>query len=110
MLRPHRALTIDVGGCSAFMGPMARYLGQILATSGRLDEAVVALDEAIERAQSSGSAPWATLARRDLVQALRRRGAPGDSTRARELEVTAAREARLLGMGDLSSRSRPSAR
>jgi tetratricopeptide (TPR) repeat protein len=104
LLAPHRALTIDVGGSSTFMGPMARYLGQVLATTGRLDEAVEALNEAIERAEASGTVPWATLARHDLAGVLRRRAAGTDLAVAGALEAVAIAEAARLGMGDLARR------
>lgn len=106
LITPHRALTIDLGASSTFMGPMARYLGQVLATSGQLDQAVQALQEAAERADESGSAPWATLTRHDLVNVLHRRDGPGDQERADRLEVTARATAARLGMGDLASRGR----
>jgi DNA-binding SARP family transcriptional activator/tetratricopeptide (TPR) repeat protein len=105
LIAPHHKLTIDLGASSAFMGPMARYLGQILAATNQLDLAVDSLQEAVERADESGSGPWATLARNDLVTVLRQRNSTGDMNRADDVEAIALATAARLGMGDLSSRA-----
>ena len=106
MLAPHRELTIDVGASTGFLGPMARYLGQVLTTCGRIDEAVEAHREAVARAQDSGTLPWATLARNDLARVLRRRGHAGDVNEADQLELVAVGDANRMGMGSLVSRCR----
>jgi ATP/maltotriose-dependent transcriptional regulator MalT len=88
------------------MGPMARYLGLILATDGQLDQAIDALREAVDRADTSRTPPWATLARNDLARVLDHRGTARDRAEAREVQSAADREAVRMGMGDLASRCR----
>jgi class 3 adenylate cyclase len=75
-----------------------RVRGVLVAMDGRLDEAVVLLDEAIAHAIRLHLGPELARARLDLARVLRERGAPGDAGRASALAAEASRAFEALGM------------
>jgi tetratricopeptide (TPR) repeat protein len=90
---------------------VARHLGLLALTAGRLDEAVAWFEEALAAATRMGARPYVAHAAHGLGLALAARGAAGDAERARTLGQDAERLARELGMEGLLRRleARPAA-
>ncbi len=103
-LRPYTDVPGGGGISTAyFTGSLSRDLGQALALAGRLDEAEVALREAVARDEAVGAAPGLALARLGLAGVLARaadRAAQPAATRreAVVLAETAARDFRRMDM------------
>jgi tetratricopeptide (TPR) repeat protein len=79
-------------------GSVERPLGLAALTLGDVDGAVGHLQRAVSANIDLGNRPFTACSRADLAEALRRRGAPGDGPRARELLAEAIRDAESMGM------------
>jgi hypothetical protein len=91
---------------TALAGSAARPLGRALATAGRTDDAIDALEAAIAADRARGGIPFAARAQRDLAETLLARGAPGDAARAGALLEDAARAADRVGGAEPARRAR----
>jgi DNA-binding CsgD family transcriptional regulator len=87
------------------IGPVAYFLGLIEDLTGRLDEAVAHFVGAAALAGAGDLGPSLARARLALAVTLARRGASGDSDRARSLADVAAVDAARLGMHEVLSRA-----
>jgi tetratricopeptide (TPR) repeat protein len=83
---------------SAYLGPVARYLGLLAMTTGSHERALGHLETARSAAARMGARPMAVLTALDAAETLARRGAPGDAERATGLVQGVAHEAERLGM------------
>jgi DNA-binding SARP family transcriptional activator len=79
-------------------GAVARALGLLAATLGRLDEAEGHFDHAIALNDGIGARPWSAYAREDYARVLLDGGGAARATRAEELLLQAERTFRELGM------------
>jgi len=106
-LAPYRGHHVASGTSAiAYFGPVELWLGKADHHLGRLDEAVVDLEEAEKACAVSGAAAFRVEAQSELATVLLRRAAPGDVARARSLLTTAGKEASVLGMDPFVSRVR----
>ncbi len=99
LLRPYPRVNAMAAGEVA-LGPVARYLGILAATTGRWDEAAGHFREAIAVNAKLGARPQLAHTQYDYARMLLARGAPGDSGRAQELLGAAVTSFRELGMDD----------
>jgi DNA-binding SARP family transcriptional activator/tetratricopeptide (TPR) repeat protein len=106
LLEPFADRMVVFVRATALAGSVARPLGRALATAGRIDEAIEALEAAIAADRVRGGIPLAARARRDLAEILLARGAPGDGPRAGALLGEAARTADRLGLAEPVRRAR----
>jgi hypothetical protein len=86
-------------------GSAARPLGRALATAGRTDEAIAALESAVAFDRARGGVAFAAHAQRDLAEALLARRAAGDGARAAALLEEAAATAERLGLSEPARRA-----
>jgi DNA-binding CsgD family transcriptional regulator len=102
---PFRGLhTGNGGGSGVYMGPVELQLGKAGAALGSLDKAARDLETALALCRSNGARGYAVEAAVELAATLTRRGAAGDSERARSLLDEAAPEADRLGMAVFTQR------
>jgi tetratricopeptide (TPR) repeat protein len=94
----------SIGLAEGSMGVVDRYLGLLASTLGRPDDAVNHLADAVRLNDGMGARPWTAHCQHDLAEVLRRRDAPGDRTRAAELDRIARTTATQLGMTVLADR------
>jgi tetratricopeptide (TPR) repeat protein len=87
-----------IGHTEGSLGAVDRYLGLLAAALDRHDEAIRHLEDAVHINERMGARPWTAHSRADLAAALRRRDAPGDASRAEDLEAQARATAIALGM------------
>ena len=80
------------------LGPVARYLGILAATTSRWDEAAAHFEDAIAMNARIGARPLLAHTQHDYARMLLQRGQPGDRERARELVAEAIATYRELGM------------
>ena len=106
LLEPFADRMVVFVRATAVAGSVARPLGRALATAGRIDEAIEALEAAIAADRVRGGIPLAARAQRDLAEVLLARGAPGDGRRAGALLEEAARTADRLGLAEPARRAR----
>ncbi|HET9738228.1 MAG TPA: AAA family ATPase [Solirubrobacteraceae bacterium] len=106
LLEPFADRMVVFVRATALAGSVARPLGRALATAGRIDEAIEALEAAIAADGVRGGIPLAARARRDLAEILLARGARGDGPRAGALLEEAARAADRLGLAEPARRAR----
>ena len=103
LLLPYRRLnalaTLEVS-----TGSVARPLGTLATTLGRLDDAEAHFEAAIEMERRMGSGPGVAHAQHGLAAVLLARGAPGDRDRARELARAAVATYEQLGMDAWAAR------
>lgn len=85
-------------GALTFLGAMEHHLGSMAVTLGRLDDAVVHFDAAIERHEGMGAVPYLALTQAELAGVLSARNAVGDADRARSLAAGASTVAEELGL------------
>ncbi len=78
------------------LGSVARPLGLLARTQGRLDRAVAHFEHALEYNARLGSGPLLAWTQLELATALRARAQRGDAKRADELHAQAADTARRL--------------
>ncbi len=97
-LRPYADRVAMAGGAMLPLGSVSRALGLLAATQGCLDLAVDHLETALLQHESIASPPLLAWTRIDIARVLDRRGAPGDSARARRLVRDAVDMGRKLGM------------
>lgn len=91
LLRPFAALPVMPSLGVVCLGSTERPLGLAALATGDHDAAVGHLEAAVAADIRLGNRPLTAMSRADLAEALRRRGRPGDDTRARtELEAAAA--------------------
>src|SRR5262249_19779747 len=57
-LREDLAAHVVFGACGAYLGPKARYVGLAALAVGEIDDAVVQLREAVNRARAMNGRPW----------------------------------------------------
>jgi class 3 adenylate cyclase len=88
-------------GSAAYHGSTWRYTGLLDTLLGRTDDAVTALETAVERHETMHARPWAARTRYDLARALLARNADGDATRAFGLLNEALDAANEIGMARL---------
>ena len=79
-------------------GSMARSAGRLRATLGDWDAAEVHFGTAMRANVALGALTWVAWTELNYAEMLLRRGAPGDSARARALLTSAAKTARECGM------------
>jgi tetratricopeptide (TPR) repeat protein len=106
LLEPFADRMVVFVRATALAGSVARPLGRALATAGRIDEAIEALEAAIAADRVRGGIPLAARAQRDLAEILLARGAPEDGPRAGALLEEAARTADRLGLAEPARRAR----
>jgi hypothetical protein len=87
---------VDVG--EGFRGSVARDLGVLATTAGRLGEAERHFEDALEMNARMGAFPWLAHTQSDYSRLLRTRNRPGDRERAAELLDAALTTYRELGM------------
>jgi DNA-binding winged helix-turn-helix (wHTH) protein/tetratricopeptide (TPR) repeat protein len=87
----------------ACRGSMARYLGLLAWTAGRLDDAVACFEEALAANQALGAELYVAWTRWELAGLLTARGRPADRVRRDECAARARRSARRLGLGRLEA-------
>ena len=104
-LAPYAEALRDRRTCAACSSSVERYLGQLAATLGRLDDAAAHLEKAI--AVNDGIRAWPLVAhtRYDFASLLLARRQPGDRERALELLGQAIATAQELGMKRLGERA-----
>ncbi len=99
LLGPHTADTGAIGrGVVVLFGSLHWPLGRLAALLGRFDDALEHYATAVTINTKVGARPFVALARLDWADALRSRGAPGDSAEALVLAQQAAAETRRLDM------------
>jgi predicted ATPase/class 3 adenylate cyclase len=98
LLAPYDGLVVVAGRAAACYGPVARHLGLLSRTMGRLDEAVAHLESAVELSTRMGDRPQLALGRCDLARALLDRGRAGDRERAIEMLGASIEAAQEMGM------------
>lgn len=89
---------IAIGHAEGSVGAVDRYLGLLVATMSRFDDAAGHLSAAIEINEGMGARPWTSHCQHDLAEVLRRRDEPGDRDRAEHLDRAARAMAVKLGM------------
>jgi tetratricopeptide (TPR) repeat protein len=103
LLSPFRG-RLAVAWFEGTVGAVDRYLGLLAATSGRPDDAIGHLVDAIALNDRMRARPWAAHSRFDLAAVLLRRDGPGDLERAVD-ELHSAREtSERLGMPVLAEK------
>jgi len=98
-----RNLVVSYGIVS--LGPGARYVGLLKATTGQLEGAITLLRQAIAVSDAMGALPHVARTRLDLAECLTRRNAAGDSAEVQSLTESVARDAAALGMAGLEQRA-----
>ena len=106
LLEPFADRMVVAVRSTCLAGAAARPLGRALATAGRTDEAIDALEAAIAADRDRGGMPFAAQAQRDLAETLLARGAPGDAARAGALLEETAETAYRLGLAESARRAR----
>ena len=91
-------------GAAGYLGPVELWLGKAARYLGRLDDAVIDLEQAVRLCESNGAAGFQAEARYELAATLAARGRPGDRAAAAGLAATAAAQAGELGMGPIAAR------
>ena len=91
-----RHVTWGVAGTS--LGPGDRYLGQLAALAGRLDDAEARFDAAADLCRLMGAPSWLARTRADHARMLMMRGAPADMARAGQLADAACHGLAALGL------------
>ena len=97
LLSPWATLNV-VDQCEGIRGSVARYLGLLATTMGRLDEAERHYEEALASNARMGFRPWLAHTQHDYASMLLARGAGGDRERSRQLAGAAVGTYRELGM------------
>ena len=90
---------------TAYLGPVARYLGLLAATFGEDERALGHLETARSAAVRMDARPTAVLTALDAADVLVRRAAPGDAQRAAALVERVAAQALELGMDGAVARA-----
>ena len=103
LLAPHESLYAQAPVEASF-GSVARALGVLAATAGRLDQAERHLEMAIDVERRMGARPWLAHAQHDLAAVLVARDAPGDDEHARVLRDEALVGYHELGMTTWATR------
>jgi class 3 adenylate cyclase len=98
LLLPFDGLNVIAGRGAASYGPVARILGLLAATDGRLDQAERHFTEALALTEGMGDRPFTARARFELAQMLLARDAEGDRERALELLAATLDSAQEIGM------------
>ena len=97
MLVPWAAFNaVDVA--EGFRGSVARYLGILATTTGRLDDAQLHFEDALAANERMGALPWLALTQNDYARMLFTRDRAGDRDRAQELLDGALATFAQLGM------------
>jgi DNA-binding SARP family transcriptional activator/tetratricopeptide (TPR) repeat protein len=97
LLAPYPRISAMAAG-EASLGPIARFLGMLAATTGRTDDAARHFEEALEINERIGARPWLAHTQEHYARLLRGRGGLGDEARARELLAAARATYRELGI------------
>jgi tetratricopeptide (TPR) repeat protein len=101
LLAPHADRAVVSGLGATCLGPVSRFVALAAATAGRLDEAVVQFEAALQTARRWGAEPLVAAIGLELAEALERRGGGGRGERARTLRhqgLDAARRLQLHGL------------
>jgi tetratricopeptide (TPR) repeat protein len=98
LLRPYEHLpTMAAIGVCCF-GSTARTLGLAARVTGRFDDAVAHLEQAVSENQRLGNRPMTAIARADLAETLMARRRPGDRARALQLIARALEGGTQIGL------------
>ena len=94
-------------GASVFasQGPIARHLGLLEQTLGRVAEAERHFEEAAQQAEASGARPSLAQVRFELASLLHERDAPGDAERVKALLQQSLELAESMGMQPLAEKA-----
>jgi tetratricopeptide (TPR) repeat protein len=98
LLEPYRDRFGVFAPSAGTLRPVARDIGVLHLTSGRVEEAVGALEEALACTKRLGARLCGAQCKMDLARALRRRGAHGDAMRAEGLFAEAFADAANMGL------------
>ena len=90
---------------TAYLGPVARYLGLLAMTIGEDERALGHLETARSAAERIRARPMAVLTALDTAEVLARRGAPGDARRGQALVQGVAEEAARMKMDGALARA-----
>lgn len=97
-LLPYRGRLVVSGGAVITMEPVSHYLGLLAIASGRADDAVTYLEEAIGLEEEIGALPYLAYSLDALAGALTARGGAGDEVAASDARYRARSIAERLGM------------
>jgi tetratricopeptide (TPR) repeat protein len=106
LFAPYAHRFIAIGQCADWYGSVARCLGELAATCGRLEEAVSHFEHGIAADENRGGLRMAIRGKWGLAHTLLRRDGPGDRDRAAELVAEALPTADRLGLVVLAERLR----
>ena len=101
LLLPYDGLNVIAGRAAATNGPVARELGLLAETAGRIDDAERHYVAALEMTTRMGDRPFGARARFDLARLLLGRDGDGDRDRALDLLREAVETAQEIGMQEL---------
>ncbi|MDP2710250.1 MAG: AAA family ATPase [Solirubrobacteraceae bacterium] len=104
LLAPYEGRNVVSMG-AAYLGPVARYLGQLAMTTGEDERALGHLETARSAAERMGARPTVVLTALDAAEVLARRAAPGDARRGRELVHGVAQDAVRMRMDGAAKRA-----
>ncbi len=97
-LLAYDGLNVIAGRAAASYGPVARVLGLLAVTAGRLEDAERHFAEALAMSERMGDRPFSAQARVGLARMLLERGAGSDRGRALDLLAQALESAQEIGM------------
>ena len=97
LLAPYAGVNAMAAG-EVMVGPVARYLGILAATSGGADDAAGHFEDALAIKARMAARPWLAHTQEDYARMLRERAGPGDDARARELLAACRATYRELGI------------
>ncbi|MDP9236731.1 MAG: alpha/beta fold hydrolase [Chloroflexota bacterium] len=100
-LLPWRAR--QLGAASIVYGSASRQLGILAGTMSRLDDAQRHFEDALRMNTRMGARPYVARTQLDYARMLRKRDAPADAARARELLEQALATAREIGMAKVAA-------
>jgi class 3 adenylate cyclase len=98
---PYDGLNVIAGRAAASYGPVARVLGLLATTAGRLDDAERHFTDGLAMSVRMGDRPFTARTRFELARMLLARDAEGDRERALDLLAAALDSAQEIGMAGL---------
>jgi hypothetical protein len=104
LLVPYEGRSVVSMG-SAYLGPVARYLGLLAMTVGDAERAIGHLETARSGAERMGARPTVVLTALDAAEVLVRRNAAGDAARAAALVDGVELDAGRIGMAGAAARA-----
>jgi tetratricopeptide (TPR) repeat protein len=103
LLLPFAQQIVVTGVGDLCEGSVARQLGVLAATSGRLTPAIAHFEAGLALDEALGARPWVARGKCELARTLVRRAAPGDAVRAVRLLDDAAALAESIGMATVTA-------